>query len=484
MLNSAKVVLLFSWLAIAACAEETSGPSQETSSQETSSQSANAMEVLIGTWMGDLTVPGATLPIVINIAQDYEGNMTSTLDSPTQGAFGLGVEDLTLEDRTVSFTSKVIGGSFEGLLSEDEATIDGMWSQGGNALPLLLTRTTKDEATAEISSPDRPQHPKPPFPYTSEDISFLSADGTTTLAGTLSTPPGAGPFSSVVLLSGSGPQNRDSTISGHRYFSVIADHLTRQGLVVLRFDDRGIAKSGGDMAIATTHDFASDALGAVTYLHGHASTASGAVALIGHSEGSIVASLAAGQSDLIDRTVHIAGPMVPYSEMIIDQVRAISRAAGHSEAITVAQVEAQQKIVDAALAAGNDPQAVIEAVAAELQKLGMSEADARQQAAVFGSPWMMVFLSLDPREAIGASDQPMLAIWGTKDVQVTAERNAGALRAVANEDRATIRIFEGLNHLMQPAKTGAVEEYGEIPITISPEVLEMIPDWLADGPKE
>jgi uncharacterized protein len=436
--------------------------------------SPRTLEILVGVWKGELIVPGAKLPLVLNVSAKNEG-ISAALDSPMQNTYGLKVEDLDLSADRVSFAVPSIGGSFDGDLSEDGREITGEWRQGGGAFRLDLFRV-KGEAKQAMS---RPQHPKEPLSYQTVDVTFPSLDGETILAGTLTSPEGNGPFPSVVLISGSGPQDRDSLIFGHRYFAVIADYLTKKGCAVLRFDDRGVGASTGSQKEATTYDFASDADGAVHYLSENPLTAGRKVTLLGHSEGSVVALIAASRNNTIANLILLSGPMVPYSDFILDQVRALSVAAGASEEVTRKKVEAQKKVIEAAIAAGDDPAMVESAVKRELTRLGVPEAEAERQATAFASPWMMVFLTLDPRGAVKASGQPILALWGTKDIQVNAEKNAAALRVVASESRASILVIEGLNHLLQPADTGNIEEYGEIATTISPTALNAMAIWLS-----
>src|SRR5690606_39165539 len=234
-----------------------------------------APATVVGDWLGTLEVPGARLRIVFHIVED-EGGLTATMDSPDQGAFGIETGAVVLAGDSLTIEVPAAFGRYTGEVRGD--TITGTWSQGGASLPLVLARTEGVEA------PRRPQHPEPPFPYDAVDVTIPTDEPGVTLAGTLTKPHGDGPFPAVVLISGSGPQDRDETVSGHKPFLVIADALTRRGVAVLRYDDRGFGGSTGNFATATTADFANDALAAVRFLVGRDDIDPARIGLIGHSE--------------------------------------------------------------------------------------------------------------------------------------------------------------------------------------------------------
>ena len=433
---------------------------------------------LTGNWEGVLTVDGNGLPLVLHLTEE-QGRLRAALDSPAQGAFGLKVTEAEVEDGGFSFRVPSVGGSFRGELRAGlragPAEIRGTWRQGALAHPLTFRRL---KATAGASG-QRPQEPHPPSSYRAERLTFDSAAQGITLAGTLTTPAATGPHPALVLVSGSGPQDRDSTLFGHKPFLVIADHFTRRGYAVLRFDDRGVGGSSGSFEAATTYDFAQDVIGATRALQAHPRIDGRSITLLGHSEGGVTAILAANRGAVARRLVLVSAPALPYSEFVIDQVRAQSVLAGDPSQTTRQKVKAQRRIVDAALAAGAAPADIMAAVEVELTRLGVPPAQARRQATPFGSPGMAKFLRLDPRQELEAVTLPVLALWGELDSQVDAARNAAALRAALGEKPHQTVILDGLNHLMQPAATGAVQEYHAIETTFSTVALSRIETWLA-----
>ena len=236
---------------------------------------AAAQAEVVGTWHGSLEVPGASLPLVFHITET-DGSLSATMDSPAQGATGIPVDTVTFEDGHVSLSINAIAGGYEGDLVND--TLTGAWSQSGMSFDLTLERGEEGEVVM-----NRPQEPKPPFPYAVEEVRIASSAAGVTLAGTLTLPDADAPAPVVVLISGSGPQDRDEALMGHRPFLVLADHLTRHGVAVLRFDDRGIGESTGSFATATSVDFADDVVSVVEFLDGRSDV--GPIGLIGHSEG-------------------------------------------------------------------------------------------------------------------------------------------------------------------------------------------------------
>jgi dipeptidyl aminopeptidase/acylaminoacyl peptidase len=265
-------------------------------------------DVLVGRWEGSLDTGAGQLPIVFNITRGEDGSLTATMDSPAQGAFGIPVTAVSLEGSAVSLEVAAVAGGYAGTLSEDGSSIAGTWSQGPASLPLDVTRSDGDGAA---SVPDRPQEPALPLPYPWEEVRVPNPAAGVELAGTLTLPQGPGPFPGVVLVSGSGPQDRDEALMGHRPFYVLSDHLTRQGIAVLRYDDRGVGESTGSFAAATSEDFTADALAAVSFLRDHPRVSPDAVGIVGHSEGGLIAPMAAIRSDEVAFIVMMPGPWAP-----------------------------------------------------------------------------------------------------------------------------------------------------------------------------
>ena len=440
--------------------------------------SANAQSVT-GDWQGLLKVAGTEFRLVFHI-QDSGDGLNATMDSPDQNASGIPVSAITFENPKLHLEAGNGAIVYVGTLAGDSIT--GTFQQGGVNIPLNLHRgVVKEKAMV------RPQQPKPPFPYKSEDLSFPNKKAGITLAGTLTIPNDKGHFPVAILISGSGPQDRDETILGHKPFWVIADCLSRNGIAVLRFDDRGTAKSGGDFATATTADFATDVAAAVSYLKGRKDIDPNKIGLIGHSEGGIIAPMVAAKDKTIDFIVLLAGPGVDGAHLLLMQNEALGKAQG----MTPEQLEDAKTINEAlyqiAVETKNDSlaQQLISKKLSALMPTEMPDAQRQQavaaQAKTLTSPWMRYFLSNDPAKYLQQVHCPVLAMGGTKDLQVPVRENIEAIKATLDEagnDQVTIKIFPGLNHLFQDAQTGLPDEYGKIEETFSPKALQFMTDWI------
>lgn len=422
-----------------------------------------------GVWEGRISVGGQSIRIVFRV--DVAGN--AVMDSPDQGARNIAVDRPTVEGGVVRFVVPVIRGQFEGTRSDDGQTLTGVLAQGGVSLPLVLTRTA---ATATLAA--RPQTPAPPFPYRSEEVVFDNASASgVRLAGTLTLPEGPGPFPAAILISGTGPQDRDETIEGHKAFAVWADVLTRRGVAVLRFDDRGVAASTGNYGAATQGDFASDVKAAFDALVARPDIDPARVGLIGHSEGGTFAPLAMQDGARAAWLVMLAGPAVSGGEIIQEQQRRIAVAAG-MPADEVERTNALQRQAVAAVAANaEDPQAVRRDIEALLVANGRTPQEAARAAAVMSSDWYRGMIVHDPAESIRTIDVPLLAVYGGKDLQVPADQNAPAISRLMPD--AEVVVLPGLNHLFQPAETGLMAEYGRIETTLDASVIRTVVDWVA-----
>ena len=435
-----------------------------------------------GHWEGAITLPGQELGIKVDLAENG-GAWTGTIDIPMQGATGLPLVNVRAAGDSLVFAIAKVPGTptFHGLLANDRLT--GDFTQSGMSFPFQLGR----EVTA---GPARPQEPQPPFPYRSEEVTYRNGD--VVLAGTLTLPEGSGPFPAAVLLTGSGAQNRDEELFAHKPFLVLADHLTRAGVAVLRADDRGVGGSTGSVSLATTADFADDALAGVALLRARPDIAGGCVGLIGHSEGGIAAPLAAANApEAVDFVVLLAGTGVPLGEVILRQAELIMKAGG-TDSSTIADELAQTRLALDRLAAGADSTTI----RADLEQLVLAQQAAHPDraqepaamksvldAAVSGmiTPWFRYAAALDPREALRRLRCPVLALNGGRDLQVDPDQNLTeierALREGGNPD-LTIRRLPGLNHLLQTAVTGHPSEYGQITETMSPTALDAVRDWI------
>ena len=458
-------------------------------SNEAAAQVPPPPAAFVGTWQGTLDAGAVKLRLVFHVAAAEDGTLSGTMDSPDQGAGGIPASSVSAEGRTLRFALAPLGALFEATLSDDGQTLEGTFSQGGARLPLAVVRV---EGAPPL--PERPQHPSPPFPYRVEEVTVRNLEAGVTLAGTLTLPQGPGPFPGAVLVSGSGPQDRDETLMGHKPFLVLADHLTRHGIAVLRYDDRGVAGSTGDFPSATSEDFTSDALAAVAHLAAHPDV--GPVGIVGHSEGGLVGPLAAVRSPTVQYVVMLAGPGLPGGEIVKLQGALIARAEGTPEEVVAHNVRTQERLFQAVLD-HPDPEeaapvllAILEGAVAELpaevREAAAASASPEALAAQVrqvNSPWFRFFLRHDPRPVLEQVRVPVLALFGELDLQVPAEvneREAGdALRRGGNPD-ATLRTLPRLNHLFQTAGTGSPTEYATITETMSPLALDAVSSWIRE----
>jgi uncharacterized protein len=408
---------------------------------------------------------------------------TATLSVPEQSAKDVPVHTTTIKKGIVTFNMPELQANYTGELSADRTKIVGTFTQGAK-LPLTLVRKNG------VAVLKRPQNPTPPFPYKTVDVSYRNpkAKGVT-LAGTLTVPAGNAPFPGVLLISGSGPQDRDESLLGHRPFAVIADYLARRGIASLRVDDRGIAKSKGDFATATSADFASDVRAGVAFLKTRKEVDPKRIGLIGHSEGGLIAPMVAADTPDVAFIVMLAGPGMDGEKIILAQQELIIRAMGVPEE----GLKLNRRISPRLLAAARsekDPTkckaALDKVVREEVAKLPKAlQKPAREQlsgaAEMYATPWFRFFLTYDPAPTLKKVHCPVLAINGEKDLQVPPKMNLpvieSALKEGGNMD-VTVRELPTLNHLFQTCKTGAPSEYAGIEETFSPEALKIIGDWI------
>lgn len=422
---------------------------------------------LMGSWEGTLRIsPAAQLRLRLNLTGNADAP-TATLDSPDQSAFGIPARVLYAVGDSISVEVAQLKLIYSGCLRGN--AIEGKFTQGSLSLPLQLARME----SAPADAPKRPQTPVPPFPYAAEEVAIVNPDGGHTLCGTLTVPDKPAPGAPLaVLISGSGLQNRDEELFGHKPFAVLADALARMGIASFRYDDRGVAPSGGDASKATTADFASDARAVAQKLR--AMKRFGRVGTIGHSEGGQIVYIL-GNEGAVDFAVSIAGPAMRGDSLLALQNKAIMAGSGVPASLADDYAAGLLRLY-AALAEGKSA-AEAASVAAAPWGTDLLHASLRENMRKVGEsyaaqPWLRWFATHSPAADLMAIKVPLLAIFGTKDVQVPADENAAALRALA--PGAQVRVFADLNHLMQHATTGLPAEYGVIEETISPEVLEAI----------
>ena len=429
---------------------------------------------LAGEWNGTLSAGGAKLRLALHIKDAGPGAFTATLDSLDQGAMGLPVDSLMLsEGGAVRFEVKAVRGAYKGTVNESMTEISGTWSQGPGNLPLTWKR-------GAARAPARPQEPKPPYPYDSTDVTFENAGAGVTLAGTLTRPRGGAKAPAVILISGSGPQDRNEALMNHKPFLVLADHLTRAGIAVLRYDDRGTAKSTGDFAASTTEDFAADARAALAFLRKQPGIDSDRVGVLGHSEGAMAGPMVAAGNPDVAFVVMLAGPGVIGEQMLYQQNDALGRSAGMPQEGIDANRRLQEKIF-AVVKAEADPEVRRKKLDELLASAGLPDGARKAQVEAAGSAWLRYLLQYDPAVVLRKVKQPVLAINGALDTQVVAEQNLPAVEAALKEggnEKVTAKRMPGLNHLLQKATTGSVGEYREIEETMSPEALNLISGWM------
>ncbi len=446
------------------------------------------MTALEGNWEGALDVGAIQLRIVMSLHQASPTAMRGTMVSPDQSpdAIPIGrVEWAT--DRTVRILIGAIGAVYDATLAESGEALAGTFTQGGMPLPLTLKRVE------QVATVKRPQEPKPPLPYEEVEVSFPNPLAGITLAGTLTTPPGSGPFPTAVLISGSGLQDRNEEIFQHKPFWILADHLARRGVATLRVDDRGIGGSSTtDTPEAdTTYDFATDVEAAVAFLADHPKVASDALGLIGHSEGGIIAPLVASESSDVDFIILLSGTGVRGDALLVAQDAAINRASGLDESEVAAKSALNRALFDVLLDASLDAETTEPRLRTLIQAdpefaaATKEEQEAGLQTALdqLTLPWITTFVRHDPSASLEAVTCPVLALNGELDLQVPYEQNlpaiAEALRRGGNPD-ATIRVLPGLNHLFQHCDTGLPAEYGRIEETFAPEAMDIIAGWIVD----
>ncbi|MCC6390507.1 MAG: alpha/beta fold hydrolase [Bryobacterales bacterium] len=420
---------------------------------------------LSGMWLGTVTASGVELRLALHITKSDQGGFGGTMDSLDQNANGIPLANIKVEGDAVRFEVPLAGASFDGRLDAAEKEIAGTLHQGPANMALTFKRTNA------IPVPVRPQEPKKPYPYDEVEAAYENTAQGVRLAGTLTVPREGKPVPAVLLISGSGPQNRDEELMGHKPFKLLADYLTRRGIVVLRVDDRGVGGSSGSLMKSTTLDFATDALAGVAYLKTRPEVDHARIGLLGHSEGAVIAQIAASGSKDVSFIVMLAGTAVPGEQVLYAQSEAILRARGLGEMMIASNREMQKRIFEA-LRAQKDDRA-----AAETIKTFAGEVEARRAA----NPWFRQFLELDPSAYLGKVTCPVLALNGEKDTQVLAKQNlpviARTLEEAGNRDYAIIKLPR-LNHLFQTANTGHPSEYAKIEETMAPVALESISHWI------
>ena len=440
---------------------------------------------IAGSWGGNLEVMGKKLPIVLNIEKS-SASLVTKMDSPDQGAMGLPTKSTTFKSDTLYIDASNIGMAYKGALMGD--SISGNFMQNGFKIPLVLRKVEKPVM-------NRPQTPKAPFPYIVEEITFPNKKDKINLSATLTMPKDCKNPPVVILIAGSGPNDRNEEVFGHKPFHVLADYLTRNGIAVLRYDKRGVGKSQGDFKKALIMDFAADVNSAIDYLLTRKDIDKTKIGLIGHSEGGMIAPMVASASKKVSYAVLMAAPGLKGTDIIYKQFidgmkeggmddESINRVAPHlREMIAAANYDKTQKTQSVlADAVGR----VWENMPILFKLSNKKDMYVRNQSKALIDDWYRSFLNSEPSVYLKKMNIPVLAINGEKDTQIFAEENLSAIEKAllsGNNKNVTIKRYPELNHLFQHAKTGQVPEYAQIEETISPEVLSDITEWILQQTK-
>ena len=426
------------------------------------------MAQIEGYWKGQIDLGTLKLEMAFDITA-IENGYSATLDVPAQGAFDVPVDETTFQDGQLQLTMSAMDANYSG--TPKDGVIEGEFTQRCMTFPLNLVKAEKKEQKKA-----RPQDPLPPFNYHIEEVTFVNEKEGNTLVGTLTIPQGEGPFPAMVLVSGSGQQDRDEELMNHRPFWVIADYCALHGIAVLRYDDRGIGGSKGEVENATTMDFSYDAEAAFDYLRNRKEINASQVGILGHSEGGVINFMVAARRPEVAFLVSLAGPSVNGIEVLKEQQKAILRASGMTEEAVQFNSNTNAQLFDIIEASNSREEA--DSLLRQLVKgWGYNEELTEQTVSQMTMPWMYYFLKYDPTEAIVKTNCPALLLNGSKDLQVIASQNLpGYEKIIADYGKTnlTLRELPNLNHLFQHCETGSPNEYFEIEETISPEVLEMI----------
>lgn len=440
---------------------------------------------ITGEWNGALKVQGTQLRLVFTITKTDTG-ISATMDSPDQGAKGIPTTTTTFENSILRITIANAKIEYEGTLGNDNIIV-GTFKQGGQSFPMNLSKKAIEKEKLE-----RPQEPIKPYSYYAEDITFENKKAGIRLAGTLTLPQKEGVFPVVILISGSGPQNRDEELLGHKPFLVLADYLTKNGIAVLRYDDRGIASSKGDFKTATTADFATDVEASIAYLKTRKEINKKKIGLIGHSEGGIIAPMVANKSTDVAFIVLLAGTGIQGDKLLLLQQKLIGKVSGVSYEDLLKSELTNRKVFDIVNQSNSLEQLKTDLTNYLKQTLkedpkaekpeGMSDDDlVKLQVNQIANPWMHYFIKYDPASTLEKVKCPVLALNGEKDLQVPPKENLEAIKkalAKGGNKKVTTKELPNLNHLFQECKTGSPNEYATIEQTFSPTALTEILKWI------
>lgn len=449
----------------------------------------SAKDPLVGVWQGTVHHPKiGDVEFYFTIEKKNPNTYMGKVDIPAQKARGIPVNAVRFDVPDLVLDISSFGIVYEGKAASDFSSIKGQLKVGEELLPLELKRS------AGVPEARRPQDPQKPYPYEEIEVAFPNPKANITLSGTLTFPSGPGPFPAAILISGSGPHDRDESIAGHRPFLVLADYLTRHGIAVLRYDDRGVMKSEGDFHKATTVNFAADAQAAWEFLTHQPRIEGTKTGLIGHSEGALIGTLVAAQNSKVAFLMLLAGTGIPGEQLALMQGQEVSQSRGASEEAIRKETRMNERLFqvfrtqeDAQLAEVEMKQIITDSLAlmsdVEKKELNVSEQSLITDMKGFLAdyPWARFVLSYDPTTDLQKVRCPVLALNGDKDTQVPADVNLTAIEKALKKAGNTsyeIKKLPGLNHMFQTAQTGHPREYGKIDETLAPSVLQLVSDWI------
>lgn len=446
----------------------------------TSSAWADTQDIL-GSWMGILNVANQELRIAYTIELDQDGSLIAFMHSVDEVVYDIPIDEIHYEAPQLTLISEAVRVTYEGQLISGRSSVhfDGQWHQSGQVLNLDL------RPVEEIPRPIRPQNPQPPFPYEQQEVVFENIPAGIQLAGTLTIPQGTGPFPVLVTISGSGQQDRNSTMFEHKPFWVLADYFAQLGIAVLRYDDRGVGGSTNSENEATTADLAGDVIAAVSFLLDHPDIDPNRIGLIGHSEGGIIAPMVATQIEDIALIILLAGPGVPGSKILLDQNEDIYRANGAPESVIETRLTYLRQVYQILQDNPDDEVAreKIKEAFTQIYGSGSSQEELDIEAEAWTSPWIRFFVLYDPGPTLAQVTCPILALFCELDIQVNVSQNLPVMESILAEAGHTdYLVYElpELNHLFQTAETGVIEEYAQIDETFSPAALDFIGAWISE----
>lgn len=435
---------------------------------------------ITGDWEGLLDIGSKKIKLIIHIKGE-EKNIKTFMDSPEQGVVNLPLSETAISADSLLISDKKIGVAISGKYLRESDSITANFVQRGAIIPIVFGRSRISGFTL-----NRPQTPKPPFPYIIEEVKFENkAAGGIKLAGTLTIPKDVKNPPAVILISGSGAQNRNEKGFDHEPFLILSDYLSRNGIAVLRYDDRGVAESEGNFAAATSYDFSTDAEAAFNFLRKRSDIDINKIGLLGHSEGGMVAPMTAARNKDIAFVISLAGPAVPLDQLMIKQIHDLSLSENRSED-DIKKLLNMNRAVFEAIKKERDSESLEKMIREVLVEYNFSNGDENSHNSFVKrvtSPWFKYFISYEPAPALEKISCPFLALNGTLDKQVDADMNLGAMEKIFKQKKFrdfTLNYLVGLNHAFQEAKTGDVAEYRMIEQTMSNKALEIIAEWIKE----